>query len=191
MKPSKLNRQFEVTVKKGRGGCGRRYFNLSLPLLSFFLVILCFSTVYTLDVYFSPNGGCQERIIREIDKAQNYINIAMYSFTARPIAQALVRARKRGVKIKILLDRFQAKGKYSKSRYFEKRGFDVKIISGVGRGLMHNKFAVIDGLLVITGSYNWTASAEHRNDENMLVIYDDNVVKAFERRFLKLWEKGT
>jgi competence ComEA-like helix-hairpin-helix protein len=53
---------------------------------------------------------------------------------------------------------------------------------------MHNKFAVIDSKIVITGSYNWTASASTRNDENLLVIDDEEVILRFRKQFENLWE---
>jgi len=53
---------------------------------------------------------------------------------------------------------------------------------------MHNKYAVIDGKTVITGSFNWTVSAEKRNDENLLVIKRlPALVEAYEKNFEKLW----
>jgi competence ComEA-like helix-hairpin-helix protein len=52
---------------------------------------------------------------------------------------------------------------------------------------MHNKFAVIDNKMVITGSYNWTASAGERNNENLLVIDDKNIIKEYQNQFNILW----
>ena len=105
-------------------------------------------------VYFSPNGGCQNAIIVEIGKAQKTIDIAMYYLTSREIAQELVKAKERNIKVRIVLDQSQETQTYSKSRYLIKRGFEVKY--HVGAGIMHNKFAVIDGKVLITGSFNWT-----------------------------------
>ena len=66
-------------------------------------------------VYFSPNGGCQEAVLSEISNAKKSIDIAMYSFTSREIAQALVEAQKRQVKIRIVLDKAQRNETYSKA----------------------------------------------------------------------------
>jgi len=115
------------------------------------LVLANFSFVQAdIKVYFSPNGGCQEAVIREISKAQKSIDIAMYSFTTRDVAQALVEAKNRNVKVRIVLDKAQKNEHYSKSRYLISKGFDVKY--HLGKGLMHNKFAVIDGTVLLTGS---------------------------------------
>ncbi len=136
-------------------------------------------------VYFSPNGGCQEAVVSEINKAQKSIDIAMYSLTSRDIAQALVEAKERHVKIRIVLDKAQKNERYSKSRYLISKGLDVKY--DLGPGLMHNKFAVIDGQEVLTGSFNWTASADKRNEENLLVITDKELSGKYSERYERIW----
>jgi len=144
-------------------------------------------------VFFSPNGGCLDAVVYEIDNAKKFIDVAMYAFTSRPIAQALVRAHKRGVKIRIILDKKFARGsKYSKHRYLKKKGIkNIKLISPPSRkgrtGLMHHKFAVIDGKVLLTGSFNWTASAEKLNYENLLVFHSKEVANIYEKEFNKIW----
>lgn len=88
--------------------------------------------------------------------------------------------------IKIYLDRSQVNAKYSKSRYFINNGIEGIRISS-NNYIMHNKFAVIDNKIVITGSYNWTASAGERNDENLLVIDDKNIIEKYQNQFSNLW----
>jgi phosphatidylserine/phosphatidylglycerophosphate/cardiolipin synthase-like enzyme len=136
-------------------------------------------------VYFSPNGGCQEAIIKELQKAHKSIDIAMYSFTSREIAHALIEAKKREVKIRIALDPAQIKDQYSKSRYLISRGFSVKF--HMGPGLMHDKFVVIDDRVVLSGSYNWTITADKRNAENLLVITDKGLAGKYEKQFKLIW----
>lgn len=139
-------------------------------------------------VYFSPNGGCQQAIISEINKAQKSIDVAMYSFTSREIAQALVVARERHVKIRILLDIFEIKDHYSKSRFLINKGFAIKF--HLGPGLMHDKFVVIDERVVVTGSFNWTITAETKNAENLLVINDKELARSYEKHFKHLWTQS-
>ena len=55
---------------------------------------------------------------------------------------------------------------------------------------MHNKFAVIDGRVLLTGSFNWTASADKRNEENLLIIMDKDLIKKYEERFVYLWRSS-
>ena len=159
-----------------------------------FIIILIFSLLFTFSlnaltetkVYFSLYDNPESIIIKNIDDAKEFINIAMYTFTDREIAQAIIRARDRGVDIKIYLDRSQVNAKYSKSRYFVNNGIEGIRISS-NNYIMHNKFAVIDNKIVITGSYNWAASAGERNDENLLLIDDKNIVKKYQNQFNNLW----
>jgi len=136
-------------------------------------------------VFFSLNGGCQESVIQEISQAQKTIDIAMYNLTTREISQELIKAKERGVKIRAFLDQGEGNGKYSKARYLMDNGIEVRFYAG--GGLMHNKFTVIDNRVLITGSFNWTASAERENQENLLIITDENVVKQYAQRFEMLW----
>jgi len=159
--------------------------------LTLFMVALLFFAGFALAetrIYFSPNGGVEDAIVKELDKAQNSIAIAMYSFTSRPIAQELDKLKVKNVKIRIILDKDQETQKYSKSRYFIQREYEVKYDTSTG--LMHNKFAVIDGKVLITGSFNWTAGAEHKNEENLLILDDPPVVQKYAERFEYLWQKG-
>lgn len=157
-----------------------------VAIIIFFLFSVTSIVFADTKVYFSPNGGCQEAVITEITKAQKTIDIAMYSFTSREIAQALVEAQARHVMIRIVLDKAQRKERYSKSRYLISKGIDVKF--HFGPGLMHNKFAVIDGRALLTGSFNWTASANKRNEENLLILMDNDLIKKYEERFEYLWQ---
>ena len=137
-------------------------------------------------VYFSPNGGCQDAVIATIDNAKETIDIAMYYLTAREIAQTLVKAQERKVKVRIVLDQSQETQKYSKSHYLIKEGVDARY--HVGPGLMHNKFVVIDGKILITGSFNWTPTADQKNEENMLIINDKKTIEEYAKRFEYLWK---
>lgn len=155
-------------------------------ILSLVLVISlpCFSEV---KILFSPKGGIAEEIIRQIDNAQEYIDIAIYSFTYGPIAEAIIRARRRGVEIRILMDRRQAQGKYSVYQFLLDN--DIETIQGRRSGYMHNKIAIIDGRILFTGSYNWSKSAEERNQENLLQFIDEEeIIKVYQERLDYLWE---
>lgn len=155
-------------------------------LIIILLFISSFNSLAEVKVYFSLYNDPESIIIEKIDNAKEFINIAMYAFTDREIAQAIIRAKDRGVDIKIYLDRSQVNAEYSKSRYFINNAIEGIRISS-NNYIMHNKFAVIDNKIVITGSYNWTASAGERNDENLLVIDDKNIIKEYQNQFNNLW----
>ncbi|MDD5014707.1 MAG: phospholipase D-like domain-containing protein [Atribacterota bacterium] len=162
-------------------------FTFIFLLIISLLFIFSFNTLAKTEVYFSLYDDPESIIIKNIDDSKEFINIAMYTFTDREIAQAIIRAKDRGVSIKIYLDRSQVNAEYSKSRYFINNGMEEGIRISSNNYIMHNKFAVIDNEIVITGSYNWTASAGERNDENLLVIDDENIVKKYQNQFNNLW----
>ncbi len=146
---------------------------------------------------FSPKGNCSNHIIGELQRAEREILVAVYAFTSREIAWALVRAQQRGIKVRVLLDRkFDRESKYSKGSFLKKQGLKVRRASGLSkgnkrRGLMHQKFAVIDSRIVLTGSYNWTASAEKFNHENLLLFRDAGpLAEEYRQQFFRLWGKG-
>jgi phosphatidylserine/phosphatidylglycerophosphate/cardiolipin synthase-like enzyme len=137
-------------------------------------------------VYFSPNGGCQQAVISEIKKATQTIDIAMYYLSSGSIARGLVQASQRNVRVRIVLDQSQEIVSSSKSGYLIKHGLQVRY--HLGFGLMHNKFAIIDGKSLITGSFNWTLTAEEKNEENLLIITDKETIEKYEKRFDYLWD---
>ena len=120
-----------------------------------------------IQVYFSPNGGCTEAVVRELNAAKQSVLVQAYSFTSTPIAKALVEAHKRGVKVEVILDKSQRTEKYSAADFLVNMGIPTKIDDK--HAIAHNKVMVIDGSTVITGSFNFTKSAEERNAENLLV----------------------
>ena len=158
-----------------------------LLILILFLLITPVSAEYT-KVLFSPNGGCQEAIVEEISKDTKTIEVAMNYLTRRGIVQELVRAKKRNVAIRVFLDASQEKSFYSKSRYLMRNDIAVRFYTG--RGAMHNKFAIIDGKLLMTGSFDWTATADMRNQENLLIMTDKDLIKQYTERFEYLWKDG-
>ncbi|WP_245810077.1 phospholipase D family protein [Hydrogenobacter hydrogenophilus] len=151
-------------------------------------------TFESIEVYFSPKGSAQSAIIRELQKAQKSLDIAMFAFTSRELGSAVLDAYKRGVKVRIIMDQGQAREKFSRYPIFVQAGIPVKLLPVEGKkfikGLMHNKFAVIDRKTVITGSYNWTASAEEINYENLLIIHSQGLAEKYEDYFESMWKKA-
>ncbi len=141
----------------------------------FLLLVLCFpaygeryKAAGTIDVYFSPRGGATEAIVREIASARSEILVQAYSFTSAPIAKALLDARKRGVRVEVVLDRSQRKEKYTSADFLLHGGIDTYIDSR--HAISHNKIMIIDRITLITGSFNFTKAAEEKNAENLLVM---------------------
>lgn len=155
-----------------------------LLLLFVFVALLLPATAQAFtQVHFSP--GVRPHILAQLDRARETVDLAMFSFTDSDLAWALVRAHERGVRVRVCLDADQAEGKYSKSRFLLNRGLPVRHYWSAG--CLHHKFAVIDRRVVITGSYNWTASAEERNRENVLILEDPVVAMLYGMEFEGLW----
>ncbi len=119
-------------------------------------------------VCFSPKGGCTETVVREINGARHEVLVQAYSFSSKPIAEALVAAKMRGVQVTILLDRSNESEPYSDLPLFVEQGLAPLI--DAHHAIAHNKVMVIDRKTVVTGSFNFTHQAEAENAENLLVI---------------------
>lgn len=176
-------------------------FKKEMPVKKVFLFVLAFIWIFfiicsiyaqvpiqsapQIKVLFSPQDNCAQEIITEVDRAKDYVYVAMYYFTSRPIAQALIRARDRNVNVKVCLDKEQLTYEYSKSRFLDNKGINVKLIGG--SGIMHNKFCIIDDHITLTGSCNWTVSADLKNDENLLVIESEEIAGIYKEQFNRFW----
>ena len=155
--------------------------------ITMLVLLLPSVTLASIDVYFSLVDDPEGAIIEELNKAKKSIDIAMYYFTDRDLANAVIDAHNREVRIRVYLDKDQREAKYSKSRYLAKHGITIRYSSNPYN--MHHKFAVIDNEVVITGSYNWTASAGGRNNENLLIIRDPPLASRYEQEFCRLWSE--
>jgi phosphatidylserine/phosphatidylglycerophosphate/cardiolipin synthase-like enzyme len=133
-------------------------------------------------VYFSPKGGCTKAITDALGQAKQSILVQAYSFTSYPIAQALIDAEKRGVKVEAIVDGKQIHERKTKLGLVAKGGV-ITYLDGA-HAIAHNKVMIIDGKKVITGSFNFTNAAEDRNAENLLVLDDP----ALAAEYTKNWQ---
>jgi len=134
-------------------------------------------------VHFSPKGGCQDALIREVKRARREILVQAYSFTSEPLTAALVDAKKRGVHVEIVLDRSNEVERFSELNVLLDHGLAPLI--DANHSIAHNKVMVIDRKVVATGSFNFTNQAEHENAENLLLIRGHpDLVKSYRENFL-------
>ena len=120
-------------------------------------------------VFFSPHGGCAEAIVKELDAAKKTVRVQAYSFTNPLIAKALVDAHKRGLDVKLVLDRKDnATQNYSAADFVAHAGVPTWLDGQ--HAIAHSKIIIIDGETLITGSFNFTTAAEKSNAENLLII---------------------
>ncbi len=115
--------------------------------------------------------------------------MAAYSFTSKPVAAALVAAKNRGVSVRVVADEKANSSQYTAITFLANKGVTVRLN---GRyAIMHNKFMIVDGDTVQTGSFNYTASAVSRNAENVLLIQDAPELAAMYRgEFNRLWNES-
>ena len=131
---------------------------------------------------------CETLLLQHIEQARKKILVAAFSFTNRRIANALVNARKRGVEVCIKMDRRQAEKNYSKRivKLLRRGKTSFSTILMPPPYSMHNKFMVIDGNTVLTGSYNFTVAATKTNWENLICIESKTVAQAFAREWTNI-----
>ncbi|MAP25084.1 MAG: hypothetical protein CMM87_06100 [Rickettsiales bacterium] len=141
-----------------------------------------------IEVCFTPGSPCENKIIQKIEEAQKEIHIQAFSFTSKPIFQALLRARERGVSIKVLSDIKQSQNRYS--RIQDLKNIGVPVYFDKQPSYAHSKVMIIDDLYTITGSYNWTYSAQHRNSENVIFVESPEVSKKYTNNFYALLGKN-
>ena len=154
-----------------------------LILLSFFISSLGFSLT---DTCFSPESNCSDKLVAFITTAQKNLDIAIYTLTDKEIYTAISVASKRGVAVRIIADKQQALTKYSLISSLKQQGIAVRY--GNQTGIMHNKFTIVDGLKLETGSFNYTAAANRKNNENQLYLDIPDVVQKYQARFNTIWQ---
>jgi phosphatidylserine/phosphatidylglycerophosphate/cardiolipin synthase-like enzyme len=155
-------------------GCLVMFFLLTLPMWT--LADGPFHPA-SVEVFFSPKGGCTEAVVGELAKAKKNVLVQAYSFTSAPIAQALVAAHKRGVVVQVVLDKSQRTEKYSSADFVAHAGIPTYI--DMRHAIAHNKIILIDGFVVLTGSFNFSRAAETSNAENLLVIRDPKLAERY------------
>jgi len=134
---------------------------------------------------FTPGEKCTDLIVKQIDEAKKSIYVQAYGFTSQPIIEAVGNAKGRGLEVKVILDKVNETEKQGNgAKYLRGKNIDVLIDSKVA--IAHNKVMVIDGKNIITGSFNFTKSAQDRNAENVLIILDDSTVA---KKYITNWEK--
>ncbi|EMJ5884552.1 phospholipase D family protein [Enterobacter cloacae] len=146
----------------------------------------------SIDVGFSPaiSHSASEIVLSGIKSARNSIDVAAYSFTSQPVATALIAAKRRGVAVRVVADQKANNDRYTAVSFLTNQGVSVRLNSQYA--IMHNKFMIIDGDTVQTGSFNYTASAVSRNAENAIRVKGvSELAKAYQGEFNRLWNEST
>ncbi|MEZ6128726.1 MAG: phospholipase D-like domain-containing protein [Planctomycetaceae bacterium] len=141
------------------------------------------------EVHFSPGNDCRLRIQQLLRESKARVDICVFTLTDDRIADAVIAAEQRGVKVRLVSDNDKSLDLGSDLQRLHAAGISVRMDNTPYH--MHHKFAVFDRSIVVSGSYNWTRSAAEDNEENILVTNDHDVVKAFQKQFEDLWPQMT
>jgi len=131
------------------------------------------------EVHFSPKGGCSTAIVAMLDKAKTTIRVQAYGFTAPALADALVRAKGRGVDVQLVLDRSDLLTPNPTEKTAVLTAANIPLVYDMKHVISHNKIMIVDGQKVETGSYNYTAVAETGNAENCLILSGTSIAAAY------------
>jgi phosphatidylserine/phosphatidylglycerophosphate/cardiolipin synthase-like enzyme len=145
----------------------------------------------TASVYFAPQDNPIEQVIAAVKGAQRSIDFAIFTFTDDALADALIAAQARGVRVRGLWDNLAAGNPYADDERMCEAGLAIKFEKT--RGLMHNKLLVIDADAaqprVLTGSLNWTAGGNNGNNENTLLIASAPLAQQYGAAYEALWSE--
>jgi phosphatidylserine/phosphatidylglycerophosphate/cardiolipin synthase-like enzyme len=130
-------------------------------------------------VYFSPNGGATDAILEGVRGTKRTILVQAYLLYATRLAAALVRGHQRGVRVHVVLDATAQLHHPPVPAIARLVAAGIAISLDAQHTWAHDKVMIVDGAIVITGSYNWTVAAEQQNGENLLVIRDPRLAGVY------------
>ena len=148
-----------------------------------------------IEVGFSPEGSAQKLVLRTIDAATSSIRVAAYVFTSPDVTRALVAAKQRGVDVAVIADhrsnleeQCSTAGRHALT-LLAKAGIPTRTVKAYP--IHHDKFMVVDGMAVETGSFNFTAAAAKSNSENALVVWNDPALaETYLSHWQSRWDQG-
>jgi phosphatidylserine/phosphatidylglycerophosphate/cardiolipin synthase-like enzyme len=141
-----------------------------------------------IETYFTrQQGNLNAILINNINTANKSIYMAIYSITKEDIADSIIKAKNRGLDVKIITDKINSQSKSEETilKKFQKTNIPIKIETHAG--LMHMKVCIIDDSILLTGSYNYTENATKENDENLLVIHNADLANQYTTEFNSMW----
>ena len=139
------------------------------------------------EVYFSPSDGADARIVNEISRTEHSVGFQLLTLTRSGIATALLNQKNAGRKVRGDIDDSTDTG--SQYRYLRNNGVDVRLKPSGTTGLLHHKYSIIDAenpawsAVTLTGSHNWSGSAENFNNENTVIVRDGNITNQYLQEF--------
>jgi phosphatidylserine/phosphatidylglycerophosphate/cardiolipin synthase-like enzyme len=151
-----------------------------------FLLAITLHANDTLFVLPQESKQAEQKIEELIKSSQHSIEVSMYNFSLKSLAQELVQAKKRGVDVRVFLDEEKSKDKSSEYKLLRKNGIDVILI---GTTKLHTKLAIFDKKVAVFGSSNWTKESFDENYEIIYVSKQDDVLEKLNQFIKQLKEK--
>lgn len=141
------------------------------------------------DTFFSPDDHVINSLAGVLNNAEESIYFLAYSFTSNDLGDIVREKDAAGLKIQGVMEAEQVSSNQG-TEYdpFKQAGVDVRMDGN--EGLMHHKVFIIDGKIVAFGSYNFSQSAEERNDENFIIVYNEAIAQEFIKEFKRVWEQA-
>jgi cardiolipin hydrolase len=136
--------------------------------------------------YFSPGPNCRIAIEQAMETALSELLICVFTISDDRLSDAIMAAHRSGLTVRVISDNDKMHDRGSDVERLSQAGVDVRIDCSPEH--MHHKFMVIDGHTVMTGSYNWTRSAETRNEENIIAVNDPLLANRFSEEFERIWK---
>lgn len=141
------------------------------------------------EYYFTRVQQHPERALEsQINSAKTTLDIAIYSLTKKDIVESIISAKNRGVAVRIITDRTEAKTKAQRAELDLLKDAGIPVKENTHPGLMHMKVSIIDKSVVTTGSYNYTKNASTENDEVLVVIHDPGISSKWADEFQQMWD---
>jgi HKD family nuclease len=138
------------------------------------------------DALFFPSEESEKSLIKYLNMAKHTIEICVFTISNDKLARTIEGLHNRGVKVRLITDDECAKNKGADIYELADRGIPVRTDNNL-QAHMHNKYVVIDDKILITGSFNWTWQAVKSNQENLLIVEKEDLVKRYKEAFEKLW----
>jgi phosphatidylserine/phosphatidylglycerophosphate/cardiolipin synthase-like enzyme len=137
-----------------------------------------------IECYFAPEDDVEKAIIRTLDNADKTIDFMAFSFTSEPIAEKMGARMKQGARVRGLFEARSAGGRYARDDWLREKGAEIHMDSNTYT--MHHKVIILDRDTVLTGSYNFSKSANTKNDENLLILHDADLAARYTEEFESL-----
>lgn len=138
-------------------------------------------------------GGLDTHLVALMDRATKTIDVADYDFDLADVADAMVRAKKRGVTVRMVTDTdtLTSKNKEIQAAFGKLKGASIPIVDDRRGPIMHNKFTVVDGEWVETGSWNYTDGDTYHLNNNQIIMHSARLAQNYTTEFNKMFEKRT